>query len=127
MRLGIDDTSIEPRLRWDNVILIAFHSSPPPSFVTTPELRLGQLPLDPGLKQAITAPSSVENATECPKWVRNDPTRTGRSDRGALNGREVPQAVVSAVGRDRHHSPDTSRYSGAASRSGIGHRRNTEG
>lgn len=35
-RLGINDTSIEPRLRWDNVILIAFHSSP--------LLRLGQLP-----------------------------------------------------------------------------------
>src|SRR5215469_11729530 len=37
MRLGINDTSIEPGLRWDNVILIAFHSSPPPSFATTPE------------------------------------------------------------------------------------------
>ena len=26
VRAGINDTSIEPRLRWDNVILVAFHS-----------------------------------------------------------------------------------------------------
>ena len=39
---GINDTSIEPRLPWDSVILIAlshFLSSTPPSFVTTPEAR----------------------------------------------------------------------------------------
>jgi hypothetical protein len=59
VRLGINDASIEPRLRWDNVIFIAFHSPPPPQFRYDPEgPRLGQLPLDPCPKQVILLTTS---------------------------------------------------------------------